>query len=842
MVRRDARAADGGRSSGAGASRLFSRASAPRSAFDPVRHMPGRRARVTPSVRVATIALCALFGLLAWSATGLAAAPTPDPTNPTFDGSTTPDNSFGNNKVAVDESTGDVYVVDDAHGLIDRFSSTGTYLSQITGSFSLGGEDDIAVDNSGGPTQGRVYLISESANTLFAYDASGAPLWQSSGFGDACGVGVDSTGHPWVADYSTSATSQLNPLDGTSTGTSITTNSQGCELAFSPSDDLYSNVYHTAVDKYSAGGSFVATVDSTFTFDVATDTSTGEVYTERGFEVAVFDSTGTLVPGTPFDQSSTQLAGVTVDGKHGRVYVSDSANADVQIFLRAGGSGPFPYVRTGAATGIGAATATLNAKVNPAGVSTACHFEYGTTTSYGSSAPCSSAPGSGSSDVDVDAALSGLSGGTTYHYRIVATNANGTTNGSDQTLNTVAPQHTLTVTLGGSGSGTVTSSPAGISCPGTCASLFNEGHVILTATPAAHSSFAGWVGGVCSGTSTCDVDLTADTTVGATFSHDKPTVGGEAATGVTQTAATLSGTVNPNGAATTCTIEWGLTTAYGTTVPCSAAPGSGAAAVPVTIPALSGLAPATTYHYRIDANNVGGTTNGGDKTFTTLAVPLPSVVTGAPSGVTQTAASVAGTVNPNGFSSTCQFQYGTTTAYGSTAACGSAPGSGSSAVAVSATLSGLTPGTTYHYRLVGTNAGGSANGSDQTFTTSAVTPPTCAIDASLCPDLVLITRSATVSRSSVALKVSCVGTAGGSCKGILKLTAKVKQGKKTKTIRVGQASVNLLAGKGATLKVKLTSAAKKILAKKHVLKASATGLGVKKTITIKQPAKKKKKH
>jgi subtilisin family serine protease len=79
-------------------------------------------------------------------------------------------------------------------------------------------------------------------------------------------------------------------------------------------------------------------------------------------------------------------------------------------------------------------------------------------------------------------------------------------------------QHTLSVTKGGTGTGSVTSSPAGINCGSTCAASFDSGaSVTLTATAAAGSDFTGWSGGGCSGTGTCTVTLNADTTVTATF-------------------------------------------------------------------------------------------------------------------------------------------------------------------------------------------------------------------------------------------------------------------------------------------------------------------------------------
>lgn len=102
----------------------------------------------------------------------------------------------------------------------------------------------------------------------------------------------------------------------------------------------------------------------------------------------------------------------------------------------------------------------------------------------------------------------------------------------------------------------------------------------------------------------------------------------------------------------------------------------------------------------------------------------PAVVTGSASGVTSTSATLNGTVNPEGATTTYQFQYGTSTSYGSVApAAPASAGSGSSAIGESANLTGLSASTTYDYRLVATNATGTTDGSNQTFTTPAASSP-----------------------------------------------------------------------------------------------------------------------
>jgi phosphodiesterase/alkaline phosphatase D-like protein len=194
-----------------------------------------------------------------------------------------------------------------------------------------------------------------------------------------------------------------------------------------------------------------------------------------------------------------------------------------------------------------------------------------------------------------------------------------------------------------------------------------------------------------------------------------PVVVTQDATTVTTSGATLNGTVDPGRLATTYRFEYGTTTGYGSQST-SANAGSGSSPVSESL-TLSGLAPDTTYHFRIVATNAAGTTTGDDAMFTTSTTP-PSVTTGVASAVLETSATLGGTLDPHGVDTTYRFEYGPTTLYGSQSAAASA-GSGSGASDVSADLSGLAPSTTYHFRLVATNAGGTSTGDDATFTTPA---------------------------------------------------------------------------------------------------------------------------
>lgn len=202
-----------------------------------------------------------------------------------------------------------------------------------------------------------------------------------------------------------------------------------------------------------------------------------------------------------------------------------------------------------------------------------------------------------------------------------------------------------------------------------------------------------------------------------------PTVKTEPATKIVQAGGTLVGTVNPHGGlVSSCRFQYGVSVAYGKEKACGTLPPAATSDVVVQAP-VTALTPSTAYHFRFVITTNAGTEVGEDREFTTLPFIPPAVTTSPASAITQSGVTVAGAINPNGAFASCHFEYGTTTGYGSTAPCPIEPGGGTSPVSEELAFTGLAPGTTYHYRLVGSSVAGSANGNDVSFTTQSPPPP-----------------------------------------------------------------------------------------------------------------------
>ena len=474
--------------------------------------------------------------------------------------------------VAVDQETGNVYVVDSNADVVDVFgaeggSPTDGVPAQITGlDFFRNVAQGVVVDNACydqdprltglaceafDPSNGDVYVAEETGEEVLKYKLNTASgeyelVETLSLSGEPNGVAVDTNGNVYITEY------EKKPI--------VVFNSTGVEVG-EIEQNTFTNPSYLAigipgvvyVGSEEERGVEELKVSSTYGVEGETSlNSTGEavavdshgnVYVDDGSYISEYDSSGVLSEefGSGRFESSQ---GVAVNDETGYVYVSNRDQDNVVAF---GLPVVIPIVDTLPASGLTETGTKLHGTVDPEGEElTECHFEYGTTAGvYTNTVPCEQTPaqiGAGTAPVTVSSAdLSGLQGNTTYHYRLTVVNADVTEHGLE-----------------------------------------------------------------------------------ATFTIPTPIIESTSFANLTETAVDLNAVIDPNNSSTTYRFEYGTSSAYGTSIPVpNAGIGSGTTGQAVT-QHVTGLSQGTTYHYRVVAENAAGTTTGSDHTFLygTPAIPV----------------------------------------------------------------------------------------------------------------------------------------------------------------------------------------------------------------------------
>lgn len=198
--------------------------------------------------------------------------------------------------------------------------------------------------------------------------------------------------------------------------------------------------------------------------------------------------------------------------------------------------------------------------------------------------------------------------------------------------------------------------------------------------------------------------------------------GSESASELLPTSATLHATINPEGPEPThCHFQYGTSTAYGGETAETPLEGEPFEDQPISA-AITGLQPATEYHFRAVCTNGAQTTTGPDQTFT--SAPPVSIEDESVSDVTATSAKLLTTLNAHGLPSEFHFEYGLSTAYekGAVPVPDASAGQSSEDASFSVKLQELLPGHTYHFRVIAHNSLGVTAGADRTFTTQGQAP------------------------------------------------------------------------------------------------------------------------
>jgi NHL repeat len=387
--------------------------------------------------------------------------------------------------LAINVTTGNLYVADTGNARIDEFDSTHSFLRAWGWGVADGGAElqsctlscqkgltgagagqfskpsYVAVDNStelSDLAKGDVYVADSTNNTVQRFSESGAlqttfqgtcetpgeaqPCSGSKliGFGEIEGVGVDGAGDLWVYD----SNSNLDEFSSAGEFVKTFVSEHGARpgaLTFDSLGDLYIiGGEEVRVLKFnSATGSELESSEPNSTFSkevtaIAVSPATDRLLVNDGNRIDLYGPFGE--PSSKPEQIFTsegfaESHGLAVDAQ-GAAFASLREANRVQIFNYV----PLaPTVEEEAAGSVGPTEAVVGAQVDPFGEAATYHVEYGPTLAYGSSTP-ESAIGAPSEAVAVQTTLAGLQPNTEYHFRVVAKNGSGTTVGAGQTFST----------------------------------------------------------------------------------------------------------------------------------------------------------------------------------------------------------------------------------------------------------------------------------------------------------------------------------------------------------------------------------------------------------------------
>jgi hypothetical protein len=682
--------------------------------------------------------------------------------------------------LAVDQSSGDVYSAAEG-GFAGPNSRVAQYpppFSSVSEEFGSGTEfSGVAVNASGqyvyalDKSHSRVDIFEPSAGstteplkTLGSGTISPFESWEH-----GVRIGVDNAGDVFVPDSIANVVYEFVHESGvvyheppTTIGSG--TLSEPTAVAVDSTGIVYVvDSGHARVAVFSPAGEFLGALGGlTNPSGVAVDPSTNDVFVIESpggvprvneFSPSTGTSPGNFAPGSSIVTfgsgeftNGQGVFGIAVDSSS-NVYVASRCGyafcaGEVLIFKPS-----IPPTATTSAvepSDVSAGGARICGLVNPhdptESRSTTWYFKYGTDQTYGSYSPAPP-PGTGdltgASAIQVCTTLSGLQPNLTYHFQLVAHNSEGEGEGGDQTFLTSA----VAPSVGGQSSSGITQTGATLHAqinPNNQATTYQFQYgtdtlYTLGSVPASPAAVGSGFGDQAESATLAGLQpntlyhyrVVAKNATGTTsgVDHtvvtlpDAPSVTTAATSALGQSGATLNGTIDPQGAQTSYYFEYSGPGAFSMV---SGEAGSGSGSVTVTAP-VNGLSPGTSYQYRLIATNAGGTTVGSYQSFTTQPPPPtgpPAVATGGSSNLTPTSVTLSGTLDPNGGATGYQFQYGTSAAYGASVGEASA-GSGAEPQGVAAGLSSLAAGTTYHYRLVATNAAGTSYGADQMFTTPA---------------------------------------------------------------------------------------------------------------------------
>jgi hypothetical protein len=423
-------------------------------------------------------------------------------------------------------------------------------------------EVQVAVDNTGGPADGYIYVTQLNARLVDVFASDGhyvGQLTEAGGraFSRACGVGVDGAGNVYVG--SRSEVHKFTPSAGAPSTWANPANlatTKVCTVAAGAAASEGSIFVDEIISLFGSGGrttkldagsgatDYVVAESGTTTATL--NPATGNVYLASHAEVNEYDASGASEATLASSFSAGgEVLGVAVDETSGNVYIARGGDPNIEVY---GPPVPLPDAKTEDASEVGGETALLHGSVSAAGGPGAtCEFQYATKAGFESegfssaeTAPCEPAgPFTGEAENAVTGEATGLTPGTDYRFRLVATSSNGTSYGAVRGLHTPLPAL---------------------------------------------------------------VEAESVEAVGADN-------------------ADLSAVIVPEGGATTYRVEFGATSAYGQSSETATIGFEGDESPHTVSVHVAGLSPGAAYHFRFVATNGAGTTEGEDTSFATYPTP-----------------------------------------------------------------------------------------------------------------------------------------------------------------------------------------------------------------------------
>jgi sugar lactone lactonase YvrE len=350
--------------------------------------------------------------------------------------------------IAVDPSTGDLLVADGGAEDIRRYDTSGTLLATIA-------TPSIAPQRIAVAPDGSIYVSQESSTTVIHLSGSGTVLGEVEDVGAVQALAVNPETNGLVA----TADGLLKVFSSAGAPLSAAPESHGGEIGLAidgSSGRLYAFT-GSAINAYlpgtqpgveAPGVSNIGTRSAHLSAEVDPGAGPPEgsvAYFEYSaddgdsWEKTPAESVERTVTDEP-DTIEADLTGLLLNTEYlVRVKASNALISNTSPTTAFTTPEIAPEVETGVASDLSETSAVLHGTVNPAGLQTGYHFEYGTTTAYGSRIPLAAEGPAGNNRVPVNVSrfISGLQPGVTYHYRLVATNAVGETAGADRTFTTL---------------------------------------------------------------------------------------------------------------------------------------------------------------------------------------------------------------------------------------------------------------------------------------------------------------------------------------------------------------------------------------------------------------------